>query len=91
MAPIAARDPVILTAPTIGLEAFNETGSNIFNLWPHDSVSTKTLAAYALQKGWGRAAVVSNTDPRESQLAKVFSDEYKRLGGMRHPSRMVQI
>jgi branched-chain amino acid transport system substrate-binding protein len=81
IAPIAARDPVILTAPTIGLETFNETGPNIFNLWPHDSVSTKALAAYAIEKGWRRAAVISNTNPWESQLARVFSNEYKRLGG----------
>ena len=82
IAPIAARDPVIITSPTIGLETFNETGDNIFNLWPHDSVSTKALAALAIQKGWRTAAVISNTNPWESELAKVFRDEYKRLGGV---------
>jgi branched-chain amino acid transport system substrate-binding protein len=81
VAPIAARDPVILTSASIGLEAFNEAGSNIFNLWPHDSVSTKALARHAIDRGWRKAAVISNTNPWESQLAQVFRDEYKRLGG----------
>lgn len=81
VAPIAARDPVILTSASIGLEAFNEAGSNIFNLWPHDSVSTKALARHAIDQGWRKAAVVSNTNPWESQLAQVFREEYKRLGG----------
>jgi branched-chain amino acid transport system substrate-binding protein len=81
VAPVAVRDPVILMAPTIGLETFNETGSNIFNLWPHDSVSTKALAAYAIEKGWRRAAVISNTQPWESQLAQVFRKEFAQLGG----------
>jgi ABC-type branched-subunit amino acid transport system substrate-binding protein len=82
LAPIVARDPVIITAPTIGLETFNEAGDNIFNLWPHDTVSTKAIAAFAIQKGWRTAAVISNTLPWESELAQVFRDEYKRLGGV---------
>jgi branched-chain amino acid transport system substrate-binding protein len=81
VAPIAARDPIVITAPTIGLEAFNEAGSNIFNLWPHDSVSTEALAAYAIEKGWRKAAVISNTNPWEAQLAKVFREEYQKRGG----------
>lgn len=81
VAPIAARDPVILIAPTIGLEAFNEAGANIFNLWPHDSVTAKALASYAINKGWKSAAIISNSNPWESQLAQIFRDEYVRLGG----------
>ncbi len=82
VAPIAARDPVIVTGTTIGLEKFNEAGDNVFNLWPHDSVATKALAKLALDKGWKRAAIISNTHPWESAMASVFRDEYKRLGGV---------
>jgi len=81
VAPIAARDPVILTAPTIGLEAFNQAGPNIFNLWPHDSVSTKALAQFAIDKGWRKVAIISNSLPWESELARIFREEYKTLGG----------
>jgi branched-chain amino acid transport system substrate-binding protein len=82
IAPIAARDPVIIIAPTVGLEDFNETADNIFCLWPHDSVSTKALAELAIKRGWKRAAVISNTNPWESRLARIFQEEYRRLGGV---------
>lgn len=82
VAPIVARDPVAMIATTIGLEKFNEAGNNIFNLWPHDSVATKALAKFALDKGWKRAAIISNSHPWESTLAGVFREEYKRLGGV---------
>jgi len=82
LAPIAARDPVILTAPSIGLEAFNQAGPNIFNLWPHDSVSTKALAHFAIDKGWRKVAIISNSHPWQSELARIFREEYKALGGV---------
>jgi branched-chain amino acid transport system substrate-binding protein len=52
VAPIAARDNVVVMAPSIGLEGFNEASDNLFNLWPHDSVATKALAQYAIDHGW---------------------------------------
>lgn len=82
LAPIISKDPaVIVTSPSVGVEAFNETSDNIFNLWPHDSVATRALARYAIDQKWNHVAVLSNQFPWESSLAKVFREEYQRLGG----------
>jgi branched-chain amino acid transport system substrate-binding protein len=81
VAPIAVRDPIVMISPSIGIETFNETGPNLFSLWPHDSVSTKALARYAIEKGWKRVAVISNTSTWQSRVAEVFRNEYKQLGG----------
>ncbi len=82
LAPIAAkRADIIITSPTLGVATFNETADNIFNTWPHDHFSTEALAAYAIRKGWKRAAVMSNQNPWESVQAKSFVTAFKRLGG----------
>lgn len=82
LAPIIAKEPeVIAMSPTLGVEAFNEAGDNIFNVWPHDSVSTKSLAKYAVDHGWKRAAVLSALEPWGATQAAIFREEYKRLGG----------
>ena len=82
LTPIIARDrDIIVTSPSLGVESFNESADNIFNLWPHDSIATKALAKFAIDHGWDRVAVISDQFPWESTLAKVFREEYKRLGG----------
>jgi branched-chain amino acid transport system substrate-binding protein len=82
IAPIIAKDSnVVITAPSVGVADFNETSANIFNIWPHDSIATKKLARFALSKNFKRATIFSNQNPWESAQAKIFNDEFKRLGG----------
>ncbi|MCC6953403.1 MAG: ABC transporter substrate-binding protein, partial [Deltaproteobacteria bacterium] len=72
---------VIVTSPSLGVAEFNESAENAFNIWPHDSVGTKGLASFAINRGWTKAGVFSNQNPWESAQAKVFRDEFARLGG----------
>ncbi len=82
LAPIIAHDTdVLIISPTVGVESFNESADNIFNVWPHDSVSTRGLAKYAIDHGLKRAAILSNFSPWESTQATIFREEYKKLGG----------
>ena len=82
IAPIAAKNPnLIITSPSLGVADFNETADNIFNTWPHDSISTKALAKYAIDSGWKTAAVFSNQNPWENTQGRVFVEEFKKLGG----------
>lgn len=82
LVPVIAKDrEILITSPSLGVADFNEGSRNAFNLWPHDSVGTKGLAQLAMDRGWKRAAVLSNQGPWESAQAKVFAEEFKRLGG----------
>ncbi len=79
---IAAKKDLIVTSPSLGVAAFNETADNIFNTWPHDSYSTKALAEYAVKQGWKKVAIFSgNDDPWVMTQGNTFEEEFKRLGG----------
>ena len=82
LAPIAFKDKErIFISPTVGVKDYNEASSNIFNLWPHDEVSTKKLAAFAISKTWKRAGIFSSQQPWEEHQGRVFRNEFIRLGG----------
>ncbi len=82
LAPILSKRPdVIAISPSLGVADFNEAASNLFNLWPHDDISAKGLAAVAIRKGWKNAAIVSAQDSWAQAQAKSFSDEFTKLGG----------
>lgn len=82
IAPIAAKDSVIITSPSLGVKEFNETADNIFNLWPHDEIATRRLAQFAIGKGWKQAALFSSTQAWDQTQGNIFADEFKRLGGI---------
>ena len=82
LAPILSKRPdVIAISPSLGVADFNETASNLFNLWPHDDISAKGLAAVAIRKGWKNAAIVSAQDSWALAQAESFSNELIKLGG----------
>lgn len=82
IAPIVAKDSVIITSPSLGVKEFNEAADNIFNLWPHDEIATRQLAQFAIQKGWKRAALFSSTQAWDQTQGNIFADEFKKLGGV---------
>lgn len=82
IAPLAKRQKqLIITSPSVGVKEFNEAADNIFNLWPHDEVSTRKLANHAFNKGLLRAAIFSSEQPWTKTQSEVFETEFKRLGG----------
>ncbi|MCB0317262.1 MAG: ABC transporter substrate-binding protein, partial [Bdellovibrionales bacterium] len=82
IAPIVSKDrSVIMISPSIGVPEFNETGDNIFSLWPHDRISTEKLAEFAFSKGWKKIGILSSQQPWESQQGRVFKEKFLSLGG----------
>ncbi len=81
IAPIAKKDPVIITSPSLGVKEFNEVADNIFNLWPHDEIATRSLARFAIEKGWKRAALFSSTQAWDQTQGNIFEEEFVKRGG----------
>ena len=82
LAPILSRkEDQLITSPSLGVAKFNETASNLFNTWPHDSYATEALARYAIDKGWKKAVLFSGNDPWVMTQGNTFETEFKRLGG----------
>ncbi len=83
IAPIAAkRKELTLISSSIGVKEFNESGSNIFNVWPHDELGTRELARHILKKGLKRIAIFSNTQSWCKSQGDFFEDDVKKNGGI---------
>lgn len=78
---IAKRKDLIVTSPSVGVKDFNETASNILNIWPHDEIATRKLAQYAISKGWKKAAIFGSEDPWVKTQSNTFQEEFTKLGG----------
>ena len=82
IAPIVAKDPnVLMISPSIGLRDFNESGDNIFNVWPHDDVGTSALAEKIYKDGLRKVSIVVTMEPWEQTQAKTFKSKFEKLGG----------
>ncbi|MCB9030128.1 MAG: penicillin-binding protein activator [Deltaproteobacteria bacterium] len=78
---VASSKNIIMTSPSLGVADFNETSSNIFNLWPHDEIATRAIAKYAIEKGVRKVAIFSSQQDWERTQGDVFEKEFKNLGG----------
>ena len=81
IAPIAAKEDVIVTSPSLGVKEFASGGKNIFNVNGPDEAASRGLAELAVRKGWKRAAIFSSQQPWDASQAVFFEEEYRRLGG----------
>lgn len=82
IAPIAKQhSDLILTSPSVGIRDFNETASNILNIWPHDEIATRRLAQYAREQNWKTAAIFGSQDPWVRTQSDTFKEEFEKLGG----------
>lgn len=82
IAPIAAADQsVLMISPSAGVRDFAAAGDNLFNMWPADETATRRIAAYALSKGWKRAAIFGSTQPWSALQAKTFAESFVAGGG----------
>lgn len=79
--PIAKKLPVIVTSPSLGVREFNETADNLFNVWPHDEVTSRALGKYAAEKGWKRAVIFSCEQRWTIDQSDAFSEALKAAGG----------
>ncbi len=82
LAPILAKNKkIIVTSPSLGIADFNQAGSHIFNLWPHDSYSSEKLASYAIEQGWKQGVIFEANDPWGVVQANTFEKKFEALGG----------
>ncbi len=78
---VQRQSDLIVTSPSLGVAEFNEGSDRIFNLWPHDSVSTEALAEFAIKKGLKTAATLNIEDPWSSAQSATFKQHFETLGG----------
>ncbi|MCC6954568.1 MAG: ABC transporter substrate-binding protein [Deltaproteobacteria bacterium] len=82
LAPIVAKEPVVMITPVVGVRDFSDAAPNIFNARGVDESSSRTMARFAIQRGWKRAGILSSQQPWESAQGNAFRDEFTRLGGV---------
>lgn len=82
VAPVAGKmKDVLMISPSLGVAQFNESAPNLFNTMPHSETSTRAVAKLMIQSKINKAAIFSSEQPWESLQAKVFREEFTRLGG----------
>jgi branched-chain amino acid transport system substrate-binding protein len=82
ISPVAKKDQdVIMISPSLGVRDFNEAGPNLFNIWPHDEYGARRMAAYAQELGLTKVAIFGAEQPWSITQARVFKEEFERLGG----------
>lgn len=82
LAPLVAKNKqIIMMSPTVGVKEFNESGANIFNVWPHDELATRRLAQYAISQGLKSVAIFSSDQAWDKTQGDIFEEEFQKLGG----------
>lgn len=82
LVPLIQRNKeLVVISPSVGVKEFNESSSNIFNVWPHDEKGTRALAQYAFAQNWKNAAIFGSQDPWVMTQSDIFAEEFKKLDG----------
>jgi branched-chain amino acid transport system substrate-binding protein len=80
LAPVARKDDVLVISPSVG-SPFNEQGTNLFKVWPHDDLATRALAKTALAQGIRTVAIVGSKDSWYQLQADAFTEAFIDGGG----------
>lgn len=81
LAPIVGRELVVIITPMVGVREFSDSAPNIFNVRGVDETGSRTMAKFAIDHEWRRAAVLSSQQPWEGAQGRAFRDEFLKLGG----------
>lgn len=81
LAPIAAKQEVIITSPSVGVAEFHKASPQFFNTWPSDAIATRAIAKHVFAKGYRRVAVFSSTQAWEQRQGEIFVEAFTALGG----------
>ena len=81
LVPVIKRDKVIVISPSVGIEAFNQAGKNIFNSQGTYEVASRLIARRAFADGARSMAVFASQHPFESKQGDAFVKEFTMLGG----------
>lgn len=81
LAPLVAREPVLMITPMVGAREFSATAPNIFNVRGIDEAGSRSVARLALNRGWETSAVLASQQPWEASQGRAFKDEFESKGG----------
>jgi branched-chain amino acid transport system substrate-binding protein len=81
LAPIIAREQVLIITPLVGVREFSDSAKNIFNARGVDDANSRSMAKFAIDHGWRRASVICSQQAWESAQGRAFRDEFEKLGG----------
>lgn len=80
--PILSMKPeVIVITPSMAVPDFARASRNLFKTVPDNATTAKNIAAYAIEKGLSKCAILSNQLKAEQYTSEAFTKEYERLGG----------
>lgn len=80
LTPIAKEDPILLLAPT-STNSFYLQSKKFFNAGGDNAITTKAIANKMFSDGNRKVAIFSSQQPWETDQARIFDEEFKRLGG----------
>lgn len=81
LAPIAARDDVVMITPSVGVRDFHIAGDNLFNIQGVWETSSGMLARYAYGLGIRQIGIFSSEHPFEVRQADAFEAAFREAGG----------
>ena len=82
LAPVVGKmKDVVMISPSLGVAQFIESSSNLFNTMPHSEDATRAIARLMIQNQLKKVAIFSSQQPWEDLQAKVFREEFIKLGG----------
>jgi len=80
-APIAETSKVLLMLSTASNYKIKDAGEYIFRVFPSDAFQGKELAEFIISSNYKKVAVIYINNDYGFGLQKVFSEEFKQLGG----------
>jgi branched-chain amino acid transport system substrate-binding protein len=81
LAPIAARDDVVMITPSVGVRDFHTAADNLFNTQGVWETSSGMLARHAYGLGIRQIAIFSSEHPFEVRQADAFEAAFREAGG----------
>ena len=81
VAPIAEANTTVLLSPASSSPKITDAGDYIFRNYPSDTLEGTAAASFAHSNGWNRASVFVMNNDYGTGLSRVFSDQYRLLGG----------
>jgi len=80
--PVLKRRPdVVVITPSMAVPDFPRASANLFKTVPDNEVTARHIARYAIEKGWRRAAILSNQLEAERYTTEQFTSEFREGGG----------
>jgi branched-chain amino acid transport system substrate-binding protein len=82
VAPIADSHDIVFFTPSATLPDVQRLGRSLFNAAVNNRALVRDLAERAIDTlGWKRLCILAPNDPYGSEMAQLFAEEVRRLGG----------